>query len=107
MRQRFIYLMLLILGMTVLVSCRNETQNQIRRSIQDFTATKMYITLYSLDGSVVFEGDVDGKVTRSTASSDNGSSNSQGEYVYWYDQQGRYHQTDMPYLLTTYDRTSQ
>ncbi len=85
--------------------CRNETQNRIRRSIQDFTNQRMFITLYSYDGKVVFDGVVDGKVTRSsTASEGAGNGDSQGYYVYWYDERGRYHQTDLPYLLTTYDR---
>ena len=89
-----------------LAGCRNETQNRIRRSIQDFTNQRMYITLYSYDGKVVFDGVVDGKVTRSsTASEGAGSGNSQGYYIYWYDDRGRYHQTDLPYLLTTYDRS--
>lgn len=89
-----------------LAGCRNETQNRIRRSIQDFTNQRMYITLYSYDGKVVFNGVVDGKVTRSSTASEGGASgSSQGAYIYWYDDRGRYHQSDLPYLLTTYDRS--
>jgi len=95
---------LLIIGLTIVLaislsSCRNETQNRIRRSLQDFTADKMYITIYSLDGSTIFEGVVDGKVTRSSRS--DGES---GSYVYWFDDKGRYHQTNMPYIVSSYDR---
>ena len=93
----------LLVGMA---GCRNETQNRIRRSIQDFTNQRMYITLFSYDGKVVFDGVVDGKVTRSSTASEGGASgNSQGFYIYWYDDRGRYHQSDLPYLLTTYDRS--
>ena len=86
-----------------LTSCRNETQNRLRRSIQDFTNTRMYVTVYAYGGEVVFEGIVDGKITRSSSTNDGGEA-STGSYVYWYDPEGRYHQTDLPYLVTTYDR---
>lgn len=84
--------------------CRNETQNQIRRSIQDFTNTRMYITVFAYAGPVVFEGIVDGKVTRASQSQESGNQ-STGTYIYWYDERGRYHQTDLPYMVTTYDRS--
>ena len=45
-----------ILVLLVVAGCRNETQTRIRRSIQDFTNTRMYITLYSLDGSPCSKG---------------------------------------------------
>lgn len=94
---------LLVMG---LAACRNETQNRIRRSIQDFTAQRMYITIYSYDGKVVFGGVVDGKVTRSGTASEGGTGGeAQGAYVYWYDERGRYFQTDLPYMLTTADPT--
>ncbi len=90
---------LLVVG---LAGCRNETQNRIRRSIQDFTAQRMFITIYSYDGKVVFSGIVDGKVTRSDTTSEGGSGGeAQGAYIYWYDERGRYFQTDLPYLLST------
>lgn len=92
-----------LLLLTGLAGCRNETQNQIRRSIQDFTNTRMYITVYAYGGEVVFEGVVDGKVTRASASQESGNDTT-GTYIYWYDERGRYHQTDLPYLVTTYDR---
>ena len=94
----------LLLLALVMSGCRNETQNQIRRSIQDFTADRMYITIYSLDGTQIFEGVVDGKVTRSSETLSNTSETAQGTYVYWFDERGRYHQTDMPYIVTSYDR---
>lgn len=92
----------LLFGLT---ACRNETQNRIRRSIQEYTAQRMYITVYSYDGKVVFSGLVDGKVTRSGNASEGGvGSESLGDYIYWYDERGRYLQTDLPYLLSSYDR---
>ncbi|HEX7001584.1 MAG TPA: hypothetical protein VF164_07810, partial [Trueperaceae bacterium] len=62
MRKRVVLVLLVALAV-LLAGCRNETQNRIRRSIQDFTATRMYITIYSYDGKPVFRGIVDGKVT--------------------------------------------
>ena len=96
--KRFFLLITLTL---LLVSCRNETQNNIRRNIQEFTSDRMYISIYSLQGEVVFQGVVDGKVTRSVV--EEGES---GEYIFWFDDKGRYHQTDMPYLVTSYDRNA-
>lgn len=99
---------LLLLGLLVisvgLGGCRNETQNRIRRSIQDFTADKMYISVYSWDGEEIFSGVVDGKVTRASNKLSNTNETAEGGYVYWFDDRGRYHQTDLPYLVTTYDR---
>jgi hypothetical protein len=91
-----------LIGLTA--ACRNETQNRIRRSIQDFTNVRMYVSVYSLTGETIFDGLVDGKVTRASARSDDGSEQAAGDYVYWYDDRGRYHQTNLPYLVTTYDR---
>ncbi len=92
----------LLLGLT---ACRSGTQNRIRRNIQEFTGQRMYITLYSLNGNVVFQGAVDGKVTRSTSQSSAGKNKvATGSYIFWYDGKGRYHQTDLPYLLTSYQR---
>lgn len=88
----------------LLAGCRNETQNRLRRNIQDFTNVRMYITVYAYTGDVVFDGLVDGKPTRASARSDDGSEDAAGDYVYWYDERGRYHQTNLPYLVTTYDR---
>ncbi|GEM49198.1 hypothetical protein [Deinococcus cellulosilyticus] len=81
-----------------LVGCRSETQNQLRRQVLDFANTRQYITLYSYDGKEIFNGLVDGKVTRAESEQTNGS------YVYWFDEKGRYHQTTLPYMVTTYDR---
>lgn len=88
----------------LLAGCRNETQNRIRRNIQDFANTRMYITLYSLEGRELFQGVVDGKVTRSGQNTADGSGAASGSYIFWYDERGRYHQSDLPYLVTTYDR---
>jgi uncharacterized protein YcfL len=98
----------LVTGMVVLLislgGCRSETQNVIRRNIQDFTGQRMYITLYTIDGTPIFEGIVDGKVTRSGRDG-SAEGDATGSYVFWYDEQGRYHQSDLPYLLTSYART--
>ncbi len=103
-RRSLLVLLSLALLIGAMAACRNETQNIIRRSIQDFTNVRMYITVYSFDGNVLFEGLVDGKPTRSSARSDDGSAPQSGSYVFWYDERGRYHQTSLPYLVTTYDR---
>jgi uncharacterized protein YcfL len=103
--RRGVALITVLLLAALLVSCRNEAQNQIRRSIQDFTGQRMYITLYSRDGTPIFEGIVDGKVTRSSATLSGSNEAAAGSYIYWYDERGRYHQTDLPYLLTNYDRS--
>jgi hypothetical protein len=101
-------LILLALALTLLLaSCRNETQNIIRRNIQDFTSDRMYITLYTLDGTPVFEGVVDGKVTRASSTEETGQANTAtGDYIFWFDDRGRYHQSDLPYLVTSYDRNA-
>lgn len=97
-----------VLALVLLVglsSCRNQTQNRIRRSIQEYTAQRMYITVYAYDGKVLFDGIVDGKVTRSGATSQGEKGgDALGSYVFWYDERGRYHQTDFPYFVTTYER---
>lgn len=105
MKKAITVLLVLMLAL-VLAGCRNETQNRIRRSIQDYTASRMYITIFSYDGKLVFTGEVDGKVTRSGTASEGGAGGeAQGAYVFWYDEKGRYHQTDLPYLLTSYDQS--
>lgn len=105
MRRRIVPLLAALALLAVLAAgCRNETQNQIRRSIQDFTNTRMYITVVTHGGDVVFEGIVDGKVTRASQTQESGNQ-STGSYIYWYDERGRYHQTDLPYFVTTYDRS--
>jgi hypothetical protein len=104
MRRPLILLTLLLALVLLLGACRNETQNRIRRNIQDFSNARMFITLYSLDGSALFEGLVDGKVTRADTVGTDGSSSASGSYIFWYDERGRYHQSDLPYLVTAYDR---
>lgn len=104
MRRRWITLAALLALALLLAGCRNETQNRIRRSIQDFTSDRMYITLYSLDGTRVFDGVVDGKVTRASSGADDSVSADGGGYIYWFDERGRYLQTNLPYLVTSYER---
>lgn len=104
-RTKLTLLLVGALAFTVLLSgCRNQTQNRIRRSIQEFTAQRMYITVYSYDGKALYEGIVDGKVTRSGLLAEGDGKEAAGAYVFWYDERGRYHQTDLPYLVTTYER---
>ena len=104
LRRSLLVVLSILLLVAALAACRNETQNRIRRSIQDFTSVRMYISVYAYDGTVVFEGLVDGKPTRSAARSDDGNELQSGSYVFWYDERGRYHQTNLPYMVTTYDR---
>lgn len=105
-RFRLLTLFLLVLAL-LLAGCRNETQNRIRRNLQDFSNARMYITLYTLEGNELYSGIVDGKVTRSPANSAGANEAAAGTYVFWYDDRGRYHQTDLPYLVTSYDRGSE
>ena len=95
---------LLMLLAATMIGCRNETQNVIRRSIQDYTGQRMHITLFSRDGTPIYQGVVDGKVTRSSRKAAQGEGEAAGAYIYWYDERGRYHQTDLPYLVTNYSR---
>jgi membrane-bound inhibitor of C-type lysozyme len=90
-----------------LAACRNETQNRLRRNLQDFTGGQMYITLYTLEGVTVFEGTVDGKVTRSSEALSGDGGQASGSYVFWYDDRGRYHQSSLSYLVTSYDRSAE
>ena len=99
MKKLSLFLTLLLL-VGALASCRNETQNRIRRDIQDFTGGRMYITLYSLDGTSIYSGVVDGKVTRASGNLANSNENAAGGYIFWFDENGEYHQTDLPYLVT-------
>jgi len=102
--KKALYLTLIAALALALAACRNEDQNRLRRSIQEFTSQRMYIAIYSYDGKLVFTGQVDGKVTRSgSASEGGGAGDAQGAYIFWYDERGRYHQTDLPYVLTSYD----
>jgi hypothetical protein len=78
-------------------SCRAEQQNQIRRQVLDLANVKQYIVVYSLSGSEMFRGEVDGKVTRAESE----TPGTGGEYVYWFDATGKYWQTSMPYIVTT------
>lgn len=102
--QRLTLLVLLLLGL-FLAGCRNETQNRIRRDLQDFTGQRMYITVYAWDGTVVHQGRTNGQVTRSVSDVVNGAANELGSYVYWFDETGQYFQTDLPYLLSSSPQT--
>lgn len=93
-------LRIIILALVLLVflaGCRAETQNRWRRNMLDYANRNMYITIYALDGSVIYSGVVDGKVTRADG---NGTDSSGGSYVYWYDDKNVYHQSNLGYLVT-------
>ena len=101
-KQRLLRLLvtaLLLAGL--LAGCRNETQNRIRRDLQDYTGGRMYITVYALGGTPIYQGMVDGKVTRSVSEVTNGAATQPSGYVFWYDPSGQYFQTDMQYLLSS------
>ena len=102
--KKFILALTLLLLVTALASCRNETQNRIRRDIQDFTGGRMYITLYALDGTPIYSGVVDGKVNRASGTLSNGNETAAGSYIFWFDETGEYHQSDLPYLVTASQR---
>ena len=104
MKKQLLLALTLLLLVGALASCRNETQNRIRRDIQDFTGGRMYITLYALDGTPIYSGVVDGKLTRSSGNLSNSNENAAGSYVFWFDETGQYHQSDLPYLLTSNPR---
>lgn len=96
--RRFVWVLLLLV---VLAGCRNETQNRIRRDIQDYTGGRRYITVYALDGTPIHRGTVDGQITRSVSEVVGGAAVETAAYVYWFDTAGQYFQTDMPYLLSS------
>ncbi len=102
--KKLLFALTLLLLIGALASCRNETQNRIRRDIQDFTGGRMYITLYGLDGTPIYSGTVDGKVTRASGNLANSNENAAGGYVFWFDENGQYHQSDLPYLVTSNQR---
>lgn len=81
----------------VATACSAEQQNQFRRDTLNIANLPFYITVYSLDGKEVYRGE-GGKVTRASGSEGTGGG---GEYVYWFDKNGRYFQTNMGYIATT------
>ncbi len=95
------HLIILLLLLALLAGCRNETQNRIRRDLQDYTGRRSYITVYALGGTPIFRGVVDGQVSRSVSEVSNGAATELADYVFWFDAAGEYYQTDMPYLLTS------
>lgn len=99
--KKLTYTLVLLLLIFALAGCRNETQNRIRRSIQDYTGQRLYITVYAWDGTPVYSGIVDGKVTRSEATLAGTNEAASGSYVFWYDETGQYHQTSLPYFATS------
>ncbi len=103
-KKKLLLALTLLLLVGALASCRNETQNRIRRDIQDFTGGRMFITLYSLDGTPIYSSTVDGKVTRASGSLANSNENAAGNYIFWFDETGQYHQSDLPYLVTSNQR---
>ena len=81
------------------MACSAEQQNNLGRDVLNLSNTKHYIVIYSLNGTEIFRGEVRGKVTRAEKNTDGSGG---GEYVYWFDPaNGKYWQTDMPYIVTT------
>lgn len=93
---------LALLFVLILSGCQTQVQNRIRQEIQNLSSQRLYIQVYALDGTPIYEGIVDGGVSRAPAAGNEGET-LRGDYIYWFDERGRYHQTDMFYLLTTYD----
>ena len=100
-RPGFKLVILALVLLMLLAGCRNETQNRIRRDLQDYTGRRTYITVYSVNGTPIYKGVVDGQVTRSVSDVNAGAATELSPYVYWFDPEGQYYQTDMPYLLTS------
>lgn len=98
--RRFILIVIVMSMLFALGGCRSEAQNRWRRNIQDYTGQDVFINLYALDGTVIYSGRVDGKVTRASASLSNSSDSAAGSYIFWYDNKGVYHQSDLHYLIT-------
>jgi hypothetical protein len=99
LRRKFMKKLLLPAALLVAITaCSAEQQNQIRRDVLNLANQRHYITVYSLNGTQVMRGDVDGKVTRAESGQGQGTG---GEYVYWFDPSGKYYQTNMPYIVTT------
>lgn len=101
-------LILFVLLALLLAGCRSETQNRIRREIQDFTGQRFHITLYDQNGEPIYEGTVNGTVSRASGFLNNNTEEPvNGEFIFWYDDRGRYHQTNLPYLVTSFERTEE
>jgi hypothetical protein len=92
---------LAIVAAIVFTACSAEQQNTFRRDVLNLANARHYIVLYGVNGSEVFRGELNGKVTRAEKGESNG-----GEYVYWFDTAGKYWQTNLPYLVTTDDKRS-
>lgn len=103
MKRKYFMVALLLLSV-VLAGCRTETQNRIRRNIQDLTNQRMFITLLSSqDGTIIYTSTVQGKVTRAGNFGDGANFGQEvtGGYIYWFDDQGRYHQSNLNYVVST------
>lgn len=95
------FVLLLCALLIFLAGCRNETQNRIRRDMQDWMGGKNYINVYAEDGAVVHSGTVKGMVTRAKSDVVSGAAVETSDYVYWYDASGEYFQTNMPYVYSS------
>lgn len=93
------YLALGLVTALVFTACSAEQQNTFRRDVLNLANAKHYIILYGVNGSELFRGELNGKVTRSDKGDD--GSGQGGNYVYWFDPSGKYWQTNLPYLVTT------
>ena len=93
---------LAIVATIVFTACSAEQQNTFRRDVLNLANARHYIVLYGVNGSELFRGELNGKVTRA----EKGDGGNGGEYVYWFDTAGKYWQTNLPYLVTTDDKRS-
>jgi hypothetical protein len=91
------FMALAIVAALVFTACSAEQQNTFRRDVLNLANAKHYIVLYGVNGSELFRGELNGKVTRA----EKGADGNGGEYVYWFDTAGKYWQTNLPYLVTT------
>ena len=90
--------MLVVFSLVFLVGCDNNEQRNLNArytQIDEKRGLIGYVTCINRTGQVVFNGVVDGKVTRA------GGDNS-GYYVFWFDSKGRYHQWNGEYFYTDY-----
>ncbi|RME06745.1 MAG: hypothetical protein D6812_01175 [Deltaproteobacteria bacterium] len=93
MKVRIVVWMALLMLFGMALGCTQESQNQLKRSIQNYTGASLRVTIYAMDGTPIktYEG-VD-KVT--TGRGERGDAR---PYIYFYDKNGKYVQTNMGYI---------
>lgn len=97
-------LLLVLLALALLLSgCRTETQNRIRRDVQNIAGQRMYVRLYDQDGKTLLDSISDGLVSRSVLveAGNRRGEESRGNYIFWFDDRGTYFQTDLTYYIVS------